>query len=129
MKSLAVTIVAPSQPLLLFQAKSIVAPGESGYFGCLPGRQPLVATLKIGLIHILDEENLEHWFAVPGGFFEMIDDKVTVLADSLVTRTTAEVSERLKGKGLYFFEEYASEVQKSDLASALLSRKLHPESV
>lgn len=126
MRSLDVTIVAPSMPLVNIQAQSVMAPGESGYFGCLPGREPLIATLGIGLVHVKDQAKTDHWFAVTGGFFEMIEDKVTVLADSLVTVPTAEMPEHLKGKGLYFAEEYSSDVQKNDLARALLWKKIHP---
>jgi F-type H+-transporting ATPase subunit epsilon len=126
-KPLTVALVAPSQPLAIFRARSLTVPGGTGYFGILPGREPLITTLGLGLIHIVEEGGKDHWFAVTGGFFELIEDMATVLADALIPGETVEHPAHLRGKPLYIPQEFASEVQKVDLARAMLWRKLHPE--
>lgn len=128
MKPLTVAIVAPSQPVLIYRARSLLIPGVTGYFGILPRREPLVTILVLGLVHVVEENGTNHWFAVTGGFFELIDDMATILADALILGTTVEHPAHLLGKPLYIPQEFASEVQKVDFARAMLWRKLHGDS-
>jgi F-type H+-transporting ATPase subunit epsilon len=59
----------------------VVVPGSEGYFGVLPGHAPLLATLGIGeLTYRIGRE--ERHVAVAGGFAEVRNDKVIVLADT-----------------------------------------------
>ena len=59
----------------------VVVPGSEGYFGVLPGHAPLLATLGIGeLTYRIGSE--ERHVAVSGGFAEVRNDKVIVLADT-----------------------------------------------
>ena len=56
-------------------------PGIEGYFGVLPGHAALLSTLGIGeLTYRIDRD--ERHAAVAGGFCEVRNDKVIVLADS-----------------------------------------------
>ena len=59
----------------------VVVPGSEGYFGVLSGHAPLLATLGIGeLTYRIGRE--ERHVAVAGGFAEVRNDKVIVLADT-----------------------------------------------
>src|SRR4029434_1618216 len=59
----------------------IVIPGSQGYFGVLPGHAPLLTTLGIGeLMYRVGRD--ERYLAVSGGFAEVRNDKVIVLADT-----------------------------------------------
>jgi F-type H+-transporting ATPase subunit epsilon len=61
-----------------------VAPGSEGYFGVLPGHAPFLTTLGIGeLMYRIGRD--EHHVAVAGGFAEVRNDKVIILADSAET--------------------------------------------
>lgn len=60
---------------------SVVAPGASGSLGILPGHAKLVSLLALGELKIR-HTGTEDFFAVFGGFIEIVDDKVIVLADS-----------------------------------------------
>src|ERR671925_480929 len=67
--------------LVAAEADEVVVPGSEGYFGVLPGHAPLLATLGIGeLTYRIGRE--EYHVAVSGGFCEVRNDKVIVLADS-----------------------------------------------
>lgn len=118
-------IVAPSKKMLEFTAKGISVPGMAGYIGVRKDREPLLVSLKVGVIHVITSDDEELFFGVTGGFFEMIENEATVLADALIPQEAAEMSEHLKGKKLTIPAEYASEVQKTDLASALLYKRIH----
>lgn len=59
----------------------VVAPGVEGSLGILPSHAPLVTLLQEGALRVKtgsDEETL----AVHGGFLEVVNDKVVVLADT-----------------------------------------------
>src|SRR5919109_4413901 len=74
--------------LVAAEADEVVVPGSEGYFGVLPGHAPLLATLGIGeLTYRIGRE--ERHLAVSGGFAEVRNDKVIVLAD------TAELPEEI----------------------------------
>lgn len=59
----------------------VVAPGGAGTLGILPQHAPLVTTLAFGELRI-KKGNEEQSILVYGGFMEVADDKVLVLADS-----------------------------------------------
>jgi F-type H+-transporting ATPase subunit epsilon len=59
----------------------VVAPGGAGTLGILPEHAPLVTTLSFGELRIKKGTG-EQSILVYGGFMEVNDDKVLVLADS-----------------------------------------------
>jgi F-type H+-transporting ATPase subunit epsilon len=66
------------------EVDEVVVPGSQGYFGVLPGHAPLLATLGIGeLTYRVGRD--EYHVAVVGGFAEVRNDKVIILADSAET--------------------------------------------
>ncbi len=73
----------------------VVAPGGAGTLGILPEHAPLVTTLSFGELRIkkgTDEQSI----LVYGGFMEVNDDKVLVLADSAERAEEVDV-ERAEG--------------------------------
>jgi F-type H+-transporting ATPase subunit epsilon len=78
------------------QVDEVVAPGIEGYFGVLPGHAPFLTTLGVGIVTYRIGRD-EHQLAVSGGFAEVRNDKVIVLADTAerpeeIDRTRAERS-------------------------------------
>jgi F-type H+-transporting ATPase subunit epsilon len=59
----------------------VIAPGVEGELAVLPRHAAFMTMLKPGEL-ILKKGNDEIPFAVTGGFFEVLDDKVIVLADA-----------------------------------------------
>lgn len=81
MKKLSVMVVAPEKVLFSGEADIVLAPGELGDLGILPEHAPLLTSLRAGpLIVRLGEE--EWGIYLSGGFLEVLDDRVKVLADS-----------------------------------------------
>ncbi len=59
----------------------VVAPGMEGALGILPRHAPLMSVLTIGELRI-KKGTEETPLAIGGGFLEVLNDRVTVLADS-----------------------------------------------
>jgi F-type H+-transporting ATPase subunit epsilon len=59
----------------------VIAPGVEGELGILPQHAPLITALHAGELRIKQGEE-EQSFAIGGGYLEILDNQVTVLADS-----------------------------------------------
>jgi F-type H+-transporting ATPase subunit epsilon len=104
---LTLEVATPARSVISEQVDEVVVPGVEGYFGVLPGHAPLLSTLGIGeLTYRIGRE--ERHVAVSGGFCEVRNDKVIVLADTAelpqeIDRTRAErarerAEQRLSGR-------------------------------
>lgn len=80
-KNITVEIVTPERATYSEPADFVVVPGVEGYLGILPMHAPIVAGVDIGIIKVI-AGGKELKFAVGGGFMEVNQDKVVILADS-----------------------------------------------
>ncbi|MDT3698328.1 MAG: F0F1 ATP synthase subunit epsilon [Thermincola sp.] len=80
-KNITVEIVTPEREVFSEPADFVVVPGVEGYLGILPNHAPIVAGVDIGIIKVVAGNN-EIKFAVSGGFMEVNQNKVVLLADS-----------------------------------------------
>ena len=77
---LTLELATPTRLVVTVEADEVVVPGSLGYFGVLPGHAPLLATLGIGEVtYRIGRE--EYHVAISGGFAEVRNDKVIILAD------------------------------------------------
>jgi F-type H+-transporting ATPase subunit epsilon len=74
-------ILTPEKVVFSDSIETVTAPGSLGEFGVLPGHAALVTTLEIGEVAI-KKDNREYWLAISGGFAEVGNDKVTILAEA-----------------------------------------------
>jgi F-type H+-transporting ATPase subunit epsilon len=74
-------IVTPERKVYAEQVNMIVVKGVEGELGILPNHIPLVTPLKVAPIHI-KQGNTDEYIAVSGGFMEVGQDKVIILAES-----------------------------------------------
>ena len=82
-RSFSVDIVTPDRMVLSDQAVSLVATGVEGSFGILVNHAPMLAELAPGELHYRRESSNETVrLAVGGGFLQVTDNKVSVLADT-----------------------------------------------
>ena len=77
---LTVEIVTPSRILVQAQADELNVPGELGYLGILPGHTALLTNLGQGELMYRQGEQ-RRYLAIFGGYMEVRNDHVTVLAD------------------------------------------------
>jgi F-type H+-transporting ATPase subunit epsilon len=59
----------------------VIAPGEVGELAILPEHAPLITPLVAGELRVR-HGNEENSYFVAGGFLEVLNDKVTILADA-----------------------------------------------
>ena len=78
---LTLEVATPAQLVVAETVHEVVIPGSQGYFGVLPGHAPLLATLGIGEL-MYRQGHTQHHLALTGGFAEVRNDKVIILAEN-----------------------------------------------
>ena len=78
---LTLEIATPMRLVVSDTVDEVVVPGIEGYFGVLPGHAPFLTTLGVGVVTYRSGRD-EHQLAIAGGFAEVRNDKVIILADS-----------------------------------------------
>jgi F-type H+-transporting ATPase subunit epsilon len=74
-------IATPERQLVREQVTDVQLPGKDGYLGILPGHAALLGQLGAGALSYT-AGGQQRYLAVDGGFVEILDDHVRVLADS-----------------------------------------------
>ena|SRR5438876_1136964 len=88
-RSFTVDIVTPDRVVLSDEAVSLTAPGALGSFGVLYNHAPLLSELATGELRYRRDGGEEIRLAVSGGFLQVFENQITVLAD------TAEKAEEI----------------------------------
>ncbi len=81
-------IASPYREVLDVEVDEVIAPGEEGQFGVLPGHTPFLATVSVGQL-IYRQGNQMKYVAVAHGYAEVEYYQVIVLLDA------AELSEEI----------------------------------
>src|SRR5690348_16345813 len=76
-----VEVVTAERELYNGEADIVIAPGTEGELGILPRHAALLTTLKVGQL-VVKLSGAEEPFFVSGGFLEVSDNSVTVLAET-----------------------------------------------
>ena len=79
-EKLTLSFTTPKADLAEREVDEVTLPAALGEVGVLPGHDALMSTLKIGLVTVRDGGKDEVFF-VSGGYFEIMDDKLIVLAE------------------------------------------------
>ncbi|WMW65161.1 F0F1 ATP synthase subunit epsilon [Nitratidesulfovibrio liaohensis] len=96
-KSLHLEIVTPDRLVLSEKVDYVGAPGYEGEFGILPNHIPFLSALNIGSLYY-KAGGKTHWIFVSGGFAEVSDNKVTVLAESAERAEDIDLERARKAK-------------------------------
>ena len=73
----------------------VVAPGIEGELTVLPQHAPLLTMIKPGVMRIKGNDETD--IAITGGFLEVRDDRVTILADAAERAEEIDVAARRGG--------------------------------
>lgn len=76
-----VEIVSPEVLVLSAQVRSVVVPGAEGYLTVVGAHAPLMSVLKPGFITVTDTAGDKASYFVGGGFVDISDAGVTILAE------------------------------------------------
>ncbi len=87
-KYLDIELATPNSKKGIEHAKSCSAPGVLGKFQILPDHTAFMSELSIGEVKV-ETPDSTHFFAVSGGFLEVVDNRVLLLLD------TAEAAEEI----------------------------------
>jgi F-type H+-transporting ATPase subunit epsilon len=79
-----VTVVSPEQAVFEGGADAVVAPAFDGQVGILPRHAPFVTLLGDGTLTVRSGEEART-FHVRGGFLQVVDDTVKVVAEHVET--------------------------------------------
>ena len=88
MAKLKVEIVTPEKRVLSVQADEAIVPGARGLFGVRPGHTPFLSLMEPGWMTLKDGATSQRFY-LAGGFVEVANDNVRILADQ--AETEAEV--------------------------------------
>jgi len=84
-------LVTPERQLLDTDIEEVYAPGVLGQFGVLPEHVNFLTALGTGELRYRTK-GADHYVAVSGGVLEVLDDLVTVLADSAESAEEIDVA-------------------------------------
>jgi F-type H+-transporting ATPase subunit epsilon len=111
MDSFQLEIVTPDKMVVRDNAESIQIPGLDGYLGILPGHAPLITELGAGEI-AYRADGQSHRFCVAWGFAEVLQDRVTVLAETV--EPVGEIDVPRAQRALALAEESLKSAQTED---------------
>jgi F-type H+-transporting ATPase subunit epsilon len=99
----------------------VIAPGVEGQMGILPSHAPLLTTLQPGEL-VVRKDGEETAMFVSGGFLEIMQDRVTVLADVAERAEEIDVSraEEAKRRAEERLKERPAEMDLAAAEAALL---------
>ena len=86
-------LITPEKVLFEGKVNSVVAPAVDGMLGVLGGHAPLMAALGSGVLK-LTTGNENSYYAVSGGFLQVKDNSVILLADKAVDGATVDPGEQ-----------------------------------
>lgn len=86
-----VEIVSPSGRIFSGEVTGLRAPGVEGSFEVLRNHAPMIAAISIGSLVVTDKAGNPITFATSGGFVEVSNNMVTVLAETAELATKIDV--------------------------------------
>jgi F-type H+-transporting ATPase subunit epsilon len=113
-------IVTPEKLAYQGEVDSVQLPGSEGELGVLPHHAPLVSTLGAGELR-LRKGTEDEFFAIVGGFLQVLPDKVVVMAETadMASEIDLERAQEARRKAEQALE--SGFVEGADLAAARAS--------
>ena len=84
-------IVTPTEQILDAEVDEVEFPQWDGQRGVLHAAAPFVGRLGVGLLRIRTANDGEKQFLLNGGFAELHDDKLVIVADEIIVRDELDV--------------------------------------
>ena len=85
-------VVSPEKLIMSKSVDMVTVSGTEGDFGVLPGHTALVSSIRPGLLQIEVDKDVEIFF-ISGGFIEVIEDKVSILATDVISPNDINIAE------------------------------------
>ncbi len=119
-KTFHLEIVTPKRIAFKGEVVSFSAPGVDGGFQVLHSHAPLLASVKIGKVKIIETSGTESHYAISGGFVEVRENNVILLAET-AERTDEIDVERVKAARDRALKRLAEKYPNTDIERAKLA--------
>ncbi len=116
-KAFQLEIITPTKIVFKDEATSLTAPGVMGSFQILCDHAPFLSTLKVGEMKVKNKNGDDARYAVSGGFVEVKQNHVAVLADSAENAPDIDV-DRAQGSKARAEERLRARQEKIDFERA-----------
>ncbi len=78
-------LISPERNIKVENVNYVKVPGTKGSFGILKKHAPIVSSLEPGAVKVILDDKTKLLFAIPsGGFVEVTDDQVTIIAEEVL---------------------------------------------
>lgn len=74
-------LVSPERNLMSVPVREVRLPGSEGDLTAMPGHAPAIVNLRPGVVTVVAADGTETEFAITGGFVEINNEGVTLLAE------------------------------------------------
>jgi len=113
-KTINLEIFTPEGKVFSGKVISFTVPGTLGAFQVLHNHAPIISSLEVGEVKVVDESNNTIFFAISGGFVEVARNNATILADSAERYDEIDVqrAKLAKERALKRMKDRSSEVDK-----------------
>ncbi|MEX0602800.1 MAG: F0F1 ATP synthase subunit epsilon [Bacteroidota bacterium] len=85
-------IVTPRKVLFKGTVASFSAPGVVGGFQVLYNHAPLLSAITVGEVKVIDQAGKESFYATSGGFVEVRENRVVLLAETAERKEDIDVA-------------------------------------
>lgn len=121
MNTFSAQILTPEGSILDDEVTGVRVPGEMGSFEVKTLHANIISSLEIGEILVRKAAGGEQHFAVTGGFVEVVDNKLTLLAEAAepVDKIDVERAKQAKERAVERLESDDKEIDKDRAKKAL----------
>lgn len=98
MASFNISIISPQKKVFSGEAEFMLVRTKDGNLGILANHAPLVTELALGEMTLKISEKTEEKFYISGGFLEVSDNKVKILADEAMKADEIDIENARKEK-------------------------------
>ncbi|MBI5214959.1 MAG: F0F1 ATP synthase subunit epsilon [Ignavibacteriae bacterium] len=125
-KKFQLEIVTPQRVVFKGDVESFTAPGVMGSFQVLVNHAPLLSAIGVGEAKMRDTQGNEIKYATSGGFVEVMNNRVVMLAESAERSNEIDVqrAEKAKSRAKDRLEQHPKEID-IERARAALARALN----
>jgi len=111
-------LLTPVGSLFEGEVEGVQVPGKNGMFEMLVDHAPIMSTLEIGRVKIWKQDKTEEFYAIGGGFLELSNNKLTVLAESAESIDEIDVdrAEKARKNARKLIEEKSGDREEAEKA-------------
>ncbi|MCP5061037.1 MAG: F0F1 ATP synthase subunit epsilon [Ignavibacteriae bacterium] len=128
-------VITPSKAAYNGAVKSVTVPGTMGNFQILSNHAPIISSLEIGEVKVIEENGNVIDFSTSGGTVEVSNNKIIILAESFedvneidvkrAEKAKTRAEERIAKRKTEKIDDFRAELALMRAINRLKSRKKH----